>query len=145
MRDWVPEARSASALPAETRSRTRVSREPDGHRQRNPQRWSQEALQETLKLFVVSDVGRSKLTLLLFHTINTMVAIFLAKVRRAISGRMPLASNAVRELLQRTRFAGGHDGRTHKHILQVMIAVAGSSPRMATCFFARSSCPLTLR
>ena len=30
----------------------------------------------------------------LFHTINTMVAIFLAKVRRAISGRMPLASNA---------------------------------------------------
>ncbi len=25
-----------------------------------------------------------------FHTINTMVAIFLAKVRRAISGRMPL-------------------------------------------------------
>jgi hypothetical protein len=30
----------------------------------------------------------------LFHTINTMVAIFLAKVRRAISGRMPLASRA---------------------------------------------------
>ena len=30
----------------------------------------------------------------LFHTINTMVAIFLAKVRRAISGLMPLASNA---------------------------------------------------
>ena len=30
-----------------------------------------------------------------FHTINTMVAIFLAKVRRAISGRMPLANNAV--------------------------------------------------
>ena len=31
----------------------------------------------------------------LFHTINTMVAIFLAKVRRAISGRMPLLSNVV--------------------------------------------------
>ncbi len=30
-----------------------------------------------------------------FHTINTMVAIFLAKVRRAISGRMPWAHNAV--------------------------------------------------
>jgi hypothetical protein len=29
-----------------------------------------------------------------FHTINTMVAIFLAKVRRAISGLIPLASNA---------------------------------------------------
>src|SRR3984957_10563079 len=31
----------------------------------------------------------------LFHTINTMVAIFLAKVRRAISGRMPLVNKAV--------------------------------------------------
>src|ERR1700691_5017154 len=31
----------------------------------------------------------------LFHTINTMVAIFLAKVRRAISGRIPLVSKAV--------------------------------------------------
>ena len=31
----------------------------------------------------------------LFHTIKTMVAIFLAKVRRAISGRMPLVSKAV--------------------------------------------------
>ena len=35
----------------------------------------------------------SKLTPL-FHTINTIVAIFLAKVRRAISGRMPLATKA---------------------------------------------------
>ena len=35
----------------------------------------------------------SKLTPL-FHTINTMVAIFLAKVRRAISGLIPLASKA---------------------------------------------------
>jgi hypothetical protein len=31
----------------------------------------------------------------LFYTINTMVAIFLAKVRRAISGLMPLVSKAV--------------------------------------------------
>src|SRR5580704_14065605 len=30
----------------------------------------------------------------LFHTINTMVAIFLARVRRAISGLMPLVNNA---------------------------------------------------
>jgi hypothetical protein len=30
-----------------------------------------------------------------FHTINTMVAIFLAKVRRAISARMPLVNKAV--------------------------------------------------
>src|SRR5215468_330675 len=31
-----------------------------------------------------------------FHTINTMVAIFLAKVSRAISGRMPLATKAAK-------------------------------------------------
>jgi len=31
----------------------------------------------------------------LFHTINTMVAIFLAKVRRAISGLMPLVNKVV--------------------------------------------------
>ncbi len=31
----------------------------------------------------------------LFHTISTIVAIFLAKVSRAISGRIPLASKAV--------------------------------------------------
>src|SRR6202163_624218 len=31
----------------------------------------------------------------LFHTIKTMVAIFLAKVSRAISGRRPLVSKAV--------------------------------------------------
>jgi hypothetical protein len=30
-----------------------------------------------------------------FHTISTIVAIFLAKVSRAISGRMPLATKAV--------------------------------------------------
>jgi hypothetical protein len=36
----------------------------------------------------------SKLTPL-FHTIRTIVAIFLAKVNRAISGRMPLVNNAV--------------------------------------------------
>ena len=31
-----------------------------------------------------------------FHTINTMVAIFLAKVRRAISGQVSLLSKMVR-------------------------------------------------
>src|ERR1700730_23085 len=35
----------------------------------------------------------SKLTPL-FHTIRTIVAIFLARVSRAISGRMPLATNS---------------------------------------------------
>src|SRR6266481_7768721 len=48
---------TAPNLPAETRSRTRVSREPDSHRQRKSPGWSG-LNQETLKLFVVSDVGR---------------------------------------------------------------------------------------
>jgi hypothetical protein len=41
---------------AETRSRTRVSPEPNGHRQRNSR--DGRTRSETLKLFVVSDVGR---------------------------------------------------------------------------------------
>jgi hypothetical protein len=41
-----------------------------------------------------------------------MVAIFLAKVSRAISGRMPLVNKAVLELLKRSGFARGHDRRT---------------------------------
>ena len=43
-------------LSAETRSRTRVSREPDGHRQKKSR--DGRTRSETLKLFVVSDVGR---------------------------------------------------------------------------------------
>src|SRR4029077_16585163 len=42
---------------AETRSRTRVSREPDGHRQRKIP-GMERTRSKTLKLFVVSDVGR---------------------------------------------------------------------------------------
>src|ERR1700692_664997 len=42
---------------AETRSRTRVSREPNGHRQRKILRMER-IRSEILKLFVVSDVGR---------------------------------------------------------------------------------------
>jgi hypothetical protein len=43
-------------LSAETRSRTRVSREPDGHRQRKSR--DGRTRSETLKLFVVSEIGR---------------------------------------------------------------------------------------
>ena len=43
-------------LSAETRSRTRVSPEPDGHRQKKSR--DGRTRSETLKLFVVSDVGR---------------------------------------------------------------------------------------
>jgi hypothetical protein len=78
-------------LSAETLSRTRVSREPDGHRQRRS--WDgAEALRDTQAVCGFR-CWASKLTPL-FHTINTIVAIFLARVSRAISGRMPLANNS---------------------------------------------------
>jgi hypothetical protein len=47
---------TAPNFSAETRSRTRVSREPDGHRQRKPR--MERTRSKTLKLFVVSDIGR---------------------------------------------------------------------------------------
>jgi hypothetical protein len=47
---------------------------------------------ETLKLFVVSDVGRR--TRLLFQTIKVIAAILRASVKRAISGLIPLATRA---------------------------------------------------
>ena len=53
---------AAPNLPAETRSRTRVSREPAGHRQRRSPGMERKR-SETLKLFVVSDVGRRSLLL----------------------------------------------------------------------------------
>src|SRR5271170_168429 len=82
---------AAPNLPAETRSRTRVSREPDGHCQRIP-RHGADSLRDTQAVCGFR-YWASKLTPL-FHTINTMVAIFLARVSRAISGRMPLANNS---------------------------------------------------
>ena len=48
---------AAPNFTAETRSRTRVSREPDGHRQRRSPEMER-TRSETLKLFVVSDIGR---------------------------------------------------------------------------------------
>ena len=78
-------------LSAETLSRTRVSREPHGHRQRRS--WDgAEALRDTQAVCGFR-CWASKLTPL-FHTVRTMVAIFLARVSRAISGRMPLANNS---------------------------------------------------
>jgi len=53
---WCPK-HAAPNLPAETRSRTRVSREPDGHRQRRSL-GMERTRSETLKLFVVSDIWR---------------------------------------------------------------------------------------
>ena len=53
---WCPK-HAGPNLSAETRSRTRVSREPDSHRQREyPE--MERTRSETLKLFVISDIWR---------------------------------------------------------------------------------------
>jgi hypothetical protein len=50
-------------LSAETRSRTRVSREPDGHRQKKNNPEMERTRSETLKLFVASKIGRRSVLL----------------------------------------------------------------------------------
>jgi hypothetical protein len=80
---------TAPNLPVETRSRTRVSREPDGTARENPQHGA-DSINDTQAVCGFR-YWASKHTPF-FHTIKTIVAIFLAKVSRAISGRMPLAS-----------------------------------------------------
>ena len=76
---------------AETRSRTRVSREPDSHRgEVSPD--GADSIRDTQAVCGFRYLA-SKLTPF-FHTINTIVAIFLARVRRAISGLIPLAIKA---------------------------------------------------
>jgi len=84
--------RTVPNLPAETRSRTRVSRRTDSHRRENPHDGADQS--ETLKLLVDSRYWASKRTSF-FQTCKVIAAIFRASVRRAISGRMPLASSAV--------------------------------------------------
>ena len=49
--------------------------------------------QQTLKLLVVSDVGRRN-ALLVFQTSKVIAAIFRARVRRAIGGFIPRATEA---------------------------------------------------
>src|SRR6266446_2005299 len=83
--------RRAPRVACETRSRTRVSRDPDGHRREDP-RDGADSIRDTQTVCGFR-YWASKRTPF-FHTINTIVAIFLAKVRRAISGLMPLATSA---------------------------------------------------
>jgi hypothetical protein len=82
---------AASNLPAETRSRTRVSREPTATAREDPQDGTDSV--RITQAVCGFRYWASKHTPL-FHTIRTMVAIFLARVSRAISGRMPLANNS---------------------------------------------------
>ncbi len=126
---------------AETRSRTRVSREPAGHRHRNPQRWS-------------GSVPRHS-SCLWFQMLGVEAHSFLPHDQHDggnLSGQgqtrhlraHALAQQSAVELLERTRFRPGHDRRTFKQVLQIVIAVAVQSANRA-CFFARCSCPWTLR
>ena len=82
---------TAPNKPAETRSRTRVSREPDGTAREDPQDGA-DSIRDTQAVCGFRD-GASKHTPL-FHTTNTIVPIFLAQVRRAVSARIPLASRS---------------------------------------------------
>ena len=66
----------------------------------------------------------------LFHTINTIVAIFLAKVSRAISGRMPLANNCRIELREGTGLGRSHDRRSLEKILQIVIVISVQSANL---------------
>ena len=83
---------TAPNLSAETRSRTRVFREPTATARENP--WDEADSFRDTQAVCDFRCWASKLTPL-FHTIRTIVAIFLAKVSRAISGRMPLTTNSV--------------------------------------------------
>jgi len=110
---------AAPNLPAETRSRTRVSREPHGTAREDPQHGAV-SVRDTQAVCGFR-CWASKHTPL-FHTIRTIVAIFRAKVRRAISGRMPLATIPHRTR-RRTRLGRGDDRRSLEQILQIVIAI----------------------
>ncbi len=77
---------------AETRSRTRVSQESN---QPPPEKVPGDGAESVRDAQAVCDFRcwASKETPF-FHTINTIAAIFLARVRRAISGLIPLATKA---------------------------------------------------
>src|SRR5713101_908931 len=111
---------AAPNLSAETRSRTRVSREPHGHRQRNLQRWS--------------GLGQKHSSCLWFQMLGVEVHSSLPN-NQSDGGNLPgqgqtrhlrpeaLGQQSGVELLKRTGFARRHDGRTLKQILQIVIAV----------------------
>src|SRR6202166_2895253 len=106
---------------AETRSRTRVSREPDGHRQRNLQRWS--------------GLDQRHSSCLWFQILGVEAPSSLPHDQHD-GGNLPrqgqtrhlrpdaLGQQSCVELLKGTGFARGHDRRTLKQILQIVIAVA---------------------
>src|SRR6202035_224395 len=115
---------TAPNLPAETRSRTRVSREPDGHRQRNPQRWS--------------GLDQKHSSCLWFQMLGVEARSSLPHDQHD-GGNLPgqgqtrhlrpdaLGQQSCVELLKRTGFARCQNRRALKQILQIVIAVTVQS------------------
>ena len=58
-----------------------------------------------------------------FHRVSVMAAILRASVRRAMVGLMPLASDALVEILKRSGPDTGHGGGTFEQTFQIMIVV----------------------
>ena len=91
MRDSGCPRHAVPNLSAETRPRTRMSPEPDGPPPEVIPGWN--GFAGDTQAVCGFRCWASKRTPF-FQTIKMMAAILRAKVRRAISGRMPLATNA---------------------------------------------------
>src|SRR5580693_9096058 len=117
---WCPK-HAAPNLPAETRSRTRVSREPDGHRQRNPQRWNGLAQRHSSCLWF-QILGVEAYSSLPYHPYDVGHLSRQGQARHLRSH--PFGDQGRVEFLERTRFDGSDGGGTLKQVLQIVIAVA---------------------
>src|SRR5580658_578532 len=115
---------AAPNLPAETRSRTRVSREPAGHRQRNPQRWSGSAPRHPSCLwFQILGVEAHSLLPHDQHNGGNLPGQGQTRHLRA----QALGQQSRIELGEGTGLARGDDRRSLEKIFQIMIAVAVQS------------------
>ena len=110
---------------SETRSRTRVSREPDGHRQRKSPGWN--------------GLDQRHSSCLWFQMLGVEAHSLLPndqydRGNLSCQGQSchlwphTLGKQSCVELLKGTRLARSHDGRTLKQILQIVIAVSVEAP-----------------
>src|SRR6202140_1199474 len=112
---------AAPNLSAETRSRTRVSREPDGHRQRRSPGWSGSAQKHSSCLWfqIFGVEAHSFLPYDQYDGGNLS--------RQGQAGHLrphPFGQQSRVEFLERTWFDGSDGGGTLKQILQIVIAVS---------------------
>ena len=115
---------AAPNLSAETRSRTRVSREPDGHRQRRSPGWSglDQRHSSCLWFQILGVEAHSFLPYDQYDRGN------LSRQGQACHLRSHAFGHQGRvELLERTRFDGSDGGGALKQVLQIVIAVAVES------------------